>query len=142
IRVYNKEGKGGFTGAAPILGNETQAIALKGKWQFRTGDDPAWAKGGPTAADVTFLRVEDAATVTRRLFGDTGPKALSPAESLKHFTVESDLEIEQVLHEPTVRQPLSLSFDERGRMWVVQYLQYPNPAGLKMLSRDKYWRAV
>jgi putative heme-binding domain-containing protein len=27
-------------------------------------------------------------------------------------------------------------------MWVVQYLQYPNPAGLKMVSRDNFWRAV
>src|SRR5262249_8406022 len=53
-----------------------------------------------------------------------------------------DLEWEQVLAEPVVRQPVSVSFDERGRLWVVQYLQYPHPAGLKMLSRDKYWRAV
>ena len=35
-----------------------------------------------------------------------------------------------------------LSFDERGRLWVVQYLQYPYPAGLKMLSHDGVWRAV
>jgi hypothetical protein len=37
---------------------------------------------------------------------------------------------------------LQISFDERGRMWVVQYRQYPNPAGLKMVSRDNFWRAV
>ena len=33
-------------------------------------------------------------------------------------------------------------FDERGRLWVVQYLQYPFPAGLKMVSHDGVWRAV
>ncbi len=33
--------------------------------------------------------------------------------------------------EPEVRQPLYINFDERGRMWVVQYLQYPFPAGLE-----------
>src|SRR6202000_897854 len=27
-------------------------------------------------------------------------------------------------------------------LWVVQYLQYPYPAGLKMLSHDNVWRAV
>ena len=27
-------------------------------------------------------------------------------------------------------------------MWVVEYIQYPYPAGLKMVSRDEYWRAV
>src|SRR5207302_2792402 len=46
------------------------------------------------------------------------------------------------LAESEVRQPLSLSFDERGRMWVMQYLQYPDPAGLKMISRDKHLRTV
>jgi putative heme-binding domain-containing protein len=35
-----------------------------------------------------------------------------------------------------------MNFDERGRLWVVEYLQYPNPAGLKMLSHDSVWRAV
>src|SRR5215510_7972006 len=34
VRVYDHEGKGGFRGAPPIFGNETQAIALKGPWQF------------------------------------------------------------------------------------------------------------
>src|SRR5207249_9769711 len=32
------------------------------------------------------------------------------------------------------------SFDERGRMWVIQYLQYPTPAGLKAVSVDQYLR--
>ena len=68
--------------------------------------------------------------------------ALSPAESLERFHVADDLEIQQVLAEPVVKQPVFLNFDERGRMWVVQYLQYPSPAGLQMLSRDNVWRAV
>jgi putative membrane-bound dehydrogenase-like protein len=67
---------------------------------------------------------------------------LRPAESAKSFKVPDDLEIEQVLAEPIVRQPVFLNFDERGRMWVVQYIQYPSPAGLKEVSRDKFWRAV
>ena len=58
------------------------------------------------------------------------------------FSLPDGLEIHLAASEPDVRQPVSISFDERGRMWVVQYLQYPHPAGLKMLSRDKYWRAV
>ncbi len=67
---------------------------------------------------------------------------LSPAEALKKLTIPDDLALDQVLTEPVVRQPVFLNFDERGRMWVVQYLQYPSPAGLKMVSRDKFWRAV
>ena len=35
-----------------------------------------------------------------------------------------------------------MNWDERGRLWVMQYLQYPYPEGLTMVSRDRYWRAV
>lgn len=69
-------------------------------------------------------------------------KALSPAEAAQTFKVPDDLRVDQVLAEPLVKQPLSLSFDEKGRLWVMNYEQYPYPAGLKILSRDKYWRVV
>jgi putative heme-binding domain-containing protein len=66
----------------------------------------------------------------------------SPAEAMSYFQVADDLKLDQVLTEPVVAQPVFLNFDERGRMWVVQYLQYPYPAGLKILSEDKFLRAV
>jgi hypothetical protein len=59
------------------------------------------------------------------------PAPLSPAASARAFTVPEDLELELVLAEPLIAQPLHLSFDERGRLWVVEYRQYPEPAGLK-----------
>lgn len=68
--------------------------------------------------------------------------ALSPAEAAKRFRVAEDLAWETVLAEPEIAQPVFLNFDERGRMWVVEYRQYPWPAGLKMVSRDSVWRAV
>src|ERR1022692_5059789 len=70
------------------------------------------------------------------------PAKLSPADAAKSFKVADDLRFDQVLAEPIVKQPLSLSFDERGRLWVVQYIQYPHPAGLKVLSRDIFWGVV
>jgi putative membrane-bound dehydrogenase-like protein len=42
--------------------------------------------------------------------------------------------------EPTIAQPVCIEFDDRGRLWVVQYLQYPNPAGLKRVKVDRYSR--
>ncbi len=144
VRVYDHDGKGGFRGAPPFLGNETHAIALKGPWRFRTGDNLDWVKEkiDGTPKDATFFKVETMADVTRRFFPSGGTDPLTPAESLKRFKIADDLALDQVLAEPIVRQPLSLSFDERGRLWVVQYLQYPNPAGLKMTSRDIFWRVV
>jgi len=71
-----------------------------------------------------------------------GSKPLSPEETLKHFKVAPGLKMELVAHEPVVSQPLNMYFDERGRMWVIQYLQYPFPAGLKVVKYDQYLRAV
>jgi putative heme-binding domain-containing protein len=67
---------------------------------------------------------------------------LSPTDSLKQFEVADDFEWEQVLAEPLIAQPVFLNFDERGRMWVVEYRQYPAPAGLKVVSHDSVWRVV
>ena len=72
--------------------------------------------------------------------GADGP--LSPAEAARSFTVPADLRLDLVLSEPEIAQPVFLNFDERGRMWVVEYRQYPNPAGVKVLSRDGVWRVV
>src|SRR2546425_3395845 len=65
---------------------------------------------------------------------------LSPQEALNHMKVADGFEVKLVANEPEIRQPLSVTFDERGRMWVIQYLQYPTPAGLKAVSVDQYLR--
>jgi putative heme-binding domain-containing protein len=94
------------------------------------------AAAAPVFSKVTGLEAPTAAKPAEQL----GP--LSPPEAAKSFHVADDLVFEQVLAEPIVAQPVFLTFDERGRMWVVQYRQYPNPAGVKMVSRDNFWRAV
>ena len=71
-----------------------------------------------------------------------GSQPASPAEALKKLKLADGLAMQVVAHEPTVAQPLNLYFDERGRLWVTQYLQYPFPAGLKIVEYDKYLRAV
>ena len=66
----------------------------------------------------------------------------TPAESLAQFQVAPGLRWDLAATEPMVRQPLNIHFDDRGRMWVVQYLQYPFPAGLKVTKYDQYLRAI
>ncbi|MEO5739850.1 MAG: PVC-type heme-binding CxxCH protein [Vicinamibacterales bacterium] len=68
--------------------------------------------------------------------------ALTPAEPMARLHVAEELEAELVLNEPEITQPVFLNFDERGRMWVVEYRQYPQPAGLQVVSHDQFWRAV
>src|SRR5262245_4147678 len=146
VRVYYYDGRSNFSIAAPVLLCEKEAVRLEGKWQARPGDDAAWAKGADKPEDAggavfdSVDRVDDIERYVRRRKGDHDP--YPPAEALKRFRVPADLTIETALCEPVVRQPLSVTFDERGRMWVMQYLQYPDPAGLKMISRDKHLRTV
>ncbi len=56
----------------------------------------------------------------------------SPEESLACFQVEPGLRVELVAAEPLVFDPVSIGFDEQGRMIVVEYSDYPegpkNPA--------------
>ena len=66
--------------------------------------------------------------------------AASPEEALKTFTLAPGFELEIAAAEPDLGQPVYLTFDERGRMWVVQYLQFPFPNGLKVVGHDEYWR--
>src|SRR6266516_1751795 len=65
---------------------------------------------------------------------------LPPEDTVKRLKPADGLEVTLAASEPVVRQPVNISFDERGRMWVVQYLQYPAPAGLKAVSGDQYLR--
>jgi putative heme-binding domain-containing protein len=105
-----------------------------------------WALGRPVPGESASPRrgsPSDARSETSN--ANQAPRQdhpLAPGESLSRFKITDDLEIEQVLAEPLVRQPVFMNFDERGRLWVVEYLQYPFPAGLKMLSHDSFWRAV
>ncbi len=66
----------------------------------------------------------------------------SPEATLQSFEVPEDLEIELLLAEPQVNQPVEVNFDHRGRLWVVQYNQYPYPEGVKIVDIDNHVRAV
>jgi putative membrane-bound dehydrogenase-like protein len=66
---------------------------------------------------------------------------LPPEEARQRFVAREGYTVSLVASEPMVRQPLDLHFDERGRLWVVQYLQYPFPAGSKITYYDQYLRA-
>ncbi len=71
---------------------------------------------------------------------DTPPK--SPEEALKTFKMREGFAIDLMASEPVVEQPLYLSWDSRGRLWVTLYRQYQFPAGLKILKYDQHLRAV
>jgi len=67
---------------------------------------------------------------------------LSPLESTQGMQLPDDLALDLLVAEPAIQQPVFLNFDARGRMWIVEYRQYPEPAGLELVSRDRFWRNV
>ncbi len=145
VRVYYNDGRNNFAVAAPVLydAEAGRAIRMEGDWQSRLGDDPRWADGPIGEPSARFDRVEtidDLDMFLRRRQGDRDP--LPPEQALARFRTPDDLNVDLVLAEPIIAQPLHISFDARGRLWLVEYRQYPEPAGLNSVSRDKYLRTV
>jgi glucose/arabinose dehydrogenase len=50
---------------------------------------------------------------------------LSPAESAKLIHVRPGYEVELVASEPLLESPVAIDWDEQGRMWVVEMVDYP-----------------
>jgi putative membrane-bound dehydrogenase-like protein len=103
---------------------------------------PASAEDGVPEFDQQGLSKSNAATQGSAKFISWAPGALPPEEAVRELTPGEGLAVDLVASEPVIEQPLFLNFDARGRMWVVQFRQYPHPAGLKIVSRDSVWRNV
>ncbi len=69
-------------------------------------------------------------------------QGFAPTEAAGRMSVADGLEVRLVAAEPLIRQPVAIEFDDRGRLWVIQYMQYPNPAALKRVAVDRYSRTV
>lgn len=142
IRIYNRDGPGGFLGEAPVIMTYNLEALLEGRWEFFAGD--GYTPGGALAAQPessSFAEFRQSSRVLGRAREPVKGPSLPPAEAATKIKAADDLQVELILHEPLLAQGTHLSFDERGRTWITQYRQYPYPAGLTMLSRDAYYRS-
>ena len=64
----------------------------------------------------------------------TDPK--TPANELKTFHVPPGFEVQLVASEPDIHKPLNMAFDDRGRLWVTDTLEYPFAAPPTRKARD------
>ncbi|MBM3795931.1 MAG: c-type cytochrome [Acidobacteria bacterium] len=69
-------------------------------------------------------------------------QGLTPAQAEARMKPLDGFKVQLAASEPEIRQPILVKFDDRGRLWVIQYLQYPNPAGLRRVSVDRYSRTT
>ena len=103
-------------------------IFLTATLALMTADDPKEKFNDPLKPFVENFKGRGAL--------NDGSTPSAPEEALKKLQMAEGLTMQVVAHEPAVAQPLNIYFDERGRMWVTQYLQYPFPAGLKIVTKS------
>src|SRR5262245_48050794 len=49
----------------------------------------------------------------------------SPVEAREHMTVPEGFAVEIVACEPDLVNPIAMAFDDRGRIWVTESIEYP-----------------
>ena len=132
-------------GLAPIFAGYFDELLLEGAWEMNVGEpvpaDLQAVAGQPATAFYTEAGFKHSTSPLSANPEQMPGARLSPADSLAKMTTASDLTVDLIASEPDIAQPTHLSFDERGRMWVAQYRQYPYPAGVKMVSRDQFYRS-
>ncbi len=65
-------------------------------------------------------------------------KPVSPAESIKHLVTPVGFHVELFVAEPELQgKPLCMNWDERGRLWVCETVDYPNEMQRKGEGRDR-----
>ncbi len=62
---------------------------------------------------------------------------VSPAESMKHMVVPEGFEVRLFAAEPQIGKPLCMNWDERGRLWIAESLDYPNELKPEGQGRDR-----
>src|SRR5690606_33833412 len=65
---------------------------------------------------------------------------LTPQEQQTKFRLPPGFEIQLIVSEPDIGQPMNLNFDSRGRLWVTSSIEYPYPAdGPGVEAREERW---
>ena len=70
-------------------------------------------------------------------FAPAPTPALSPADARKKFVLPEGFEIRLFASEPEVVNPVAMTWDERGRLWVLELYEYPLGAPPGAKPRDR-----
>ncbi|MCF2491905.1 PVC-type heme-binding CxxCH protein [Dyadobacter chenhuakuii] len=93
-----------------------------------------WAVGDKVKAEIAALKLPDVdiyqsdtiSHYTKRHVVPKMQESLSPLESNKLTQIPADFEIQLFAAEPDITNPIAMAWDERGRLWVVESVDYPN----------------
>ena len=79
--------------------------------------------------DMPTLKYEERANIPNYEKRDPAPKyqlPLSPEESKKLIQVPAGFDVELFASEPDIINPIAMNWDEKGRLWVIETVDYPN----------------
>jgi putative membrane-bound dehydrogenase-like protein len=76
-----------------------------------------------TMADLTPKKMYGSALMAQKDYA----KGQSPQDALKSLQLPGGFKAELIASEPDLVQPIAFTFDERGRIWVVEGNSYPKP---------------
>ncbi|HSH95999.1 MAG TPA: PVC-type heme-binding CxxCH protein, partial [Roseimicrobium sp.] len=85
-----------------------------------------------TAAELSEAQKRDLATRA-----PAATPALAPAEAQTKFSVPPGFEVRLFAAEPDVVNPVAMTWDDRGRLWVVELYEYPLGAPKGTKPRDR-----
>ncbi len=92
-----------------------------------------WAMGDQVRAQVAALEIpnvsiydEPISDFTKRYEVPKIQEALSPEESQKLIQTPADFELQLFASEPDITNPIAMAWDERGRLWIAESVDYPN----------------
>ena len=103
-----------------------------------------WSVGGEVRAKLSAMKLPKLEQEEMILPGyrehktiTSGQKPLSPADSLKLAQVASGFDISLFASEPDIVNPIYITWDHRGRAYVIETVDYPNNLQAGNLGHDR-----
>src|SRR5205809_1768098 len=75
----------------------------------------------------SFAATDDDAVIPHRR-NQPPNKPYAPVEALSRMTVPDGFRVELVASEPDIVNPIAMAFDDRGRIWITESIEYPRKA--------------
>ena len=101
-----------------------QLIAQGTVWAVPEPARRAWVE--LKMPEVTYVDTFVVPNYERR---DPAPKyqlPFTPEDSMKFIQLPAEFRLELFASEPDVIEPIAFNFDERGRLWIIEAINYPN----------------
>src|SRR5437879_10503359 len=91
---------------------------------------------------LALLTLLPAAALAQKEYGfdnrkPSGQPYLSPDESVRRMKVADGFEVKLFAAEPMVVNPVAMTIDERGRVWVIECFEYPKRTPPGKMPRDR-----